>query len=270
MTGTSRSYETIEYALADGVALITLDREPARNAINSVMNRELPLVWRQFASDPAARVAILTGRGSKAFCTGADLKDLPVMDGGGREGSLQSIRWTPLQNEVWKPVIVAVNGMTVGGGLHFVADADIVLAADAATFFDTHVAVGLVAGLEPVALCRRLPIGAVLKMALIGGAERMTAMHAQRLGLVDEVLPTSELLARARVLAHAIARHSPAALARTKKAIWEAQELGLRAGLENAWRHILAQTSHPDVAEGAAAFLEGRPPRWAPPEGEAS
>jgi enoyl-CoA hydratase/carnithine racemase len=262
-------YDTLSYRVEAGIALITLQREAQRNAVNSTMSRELPALWRHFEADAEARVAIVTGSGAKAFCTGADLADLPETDGEGpaddnRYGTLASIRWTSLQNRVGKPVIAAVNGMAVGGGLHFVADADIVLAADSATFFDTHVAVGLVAGLEPVSLCRRMPLGAVLRMALVGGSERIDAAQALRLGLVDEVVPAAQLLERAIALAAKIARHSPAALARTKQAIWQAQELGLHAGLENAWRLIMDHNAHPDSREGGRAFLQGRAPQWAP------
>jgi enoyl-CoA hydratase/carnithine racemase len=256
----SAKFDTLSYQVNDGVAWITIDREPARNAINSVMGRELPMIWEQFKADATAHVGIVTGRGTKAFCTGADLTDLPIPKN--HSESLQSIRWSSRHNEVWKPVIAAVNGMVIGGGLHFVADADIVLAADSATLFDTHVAVGLVAGLEPVSLCRRMPLGAVLKMALVGGVERMSAAEALRLGMVDEVLPADRLLDRAFALAKIIGRHSPAALARTKQAIWQAQEMSLHAGLENAYQLIVEQGKHPDFKEGGRAFLERRAPRW--------
>ncbi|MCX2982555.1 enoyl-CoA hydratase/isomerase family protein [Halieaceae bacterium IMCC14734] len=256
------SYETLTYAVTDGVALITLNRPQARNAVNSVMSRELPLLWRQFENDAQARVAILTGAGDKALSTGADLSDLPQTDGDGMEGSLQSIRWTSLQNQVWKPVICAVNGMAVGGGLHFVADSDIVIAADNATFFDTHVKVGLVAGLEPVSLARKMPLESVLRMVLMGGSERLSASAAHQLGLVGEVVPAEQLLPRARELADLIKQHSPAAMARSKRAIWEGADRGLQDGLEHAWDIIMQHNSHPDIAEGGQAFVEQRPPQW--------
>ncbi|MBT4519251.1 MAG: enoyl-CoA hydratase/isomerase family protein, partial [Halieaceae bacterium] len=176
------TYDTISYVVEDRVAHITLDRPDMKNAVNSTMSRELPAVWQQFESDDAAVVAIVTGAGGKFFCTGADLTDLPHTDGEGREGSLESIAWTSLQNEVWKPVICAVNGMAIGGGLHFVADSDIVIASQTATFFDTHVKLGLVAGLEPVSLARKMPMEAVLRMMLVGGKERMSAARAYELG----------------------------------------------------------------------------------------
>ena len=256
------NFETVNYDVQDGVALITLNRPEQRNAVNSVASRELPAIWQYFENDDSALVAIVTGAGDKAFCTGADLVDLPDTTDDDSESTLQSIRWTSLQNQVWKPVICAVNGMVVGGGLHFVADSDIVIAAENATFFDTHVKVGLVSGLEPVGLCRRMPIEAVLRMALVGGDERMSAQRAYELGMVGEVVPAAELLITARNLANKIKNNSPAALARTKKAIWQSQEMGLHEGLENAWQLILEQNIHPDMKEGIAAFVERRNPVW--------
>jgi enoyl-CoA hydratase/carnithine racemase len=249
-------FKTIAYRVADGVAVIQLDRPQHHNAIDSVMHRELPLVWQRFKRDPAAIVAIITGTGDKAFCSGADIADLPAA------GTGADIRWTARQNAVWKPVICAVNGMAVGGGLHFIADSDIVIAADTATFFDTHVRVGLVAGLEPVALCRRMPMEAVLRMALMGGGERLGAQRALELGLVGELVAPAQLQSRAHQLADLIKRNSPAALARTKQAIWQAQELHLDAALDNAWRLINVHNDGPDFAEGTRAFLEKRKPCW--------
>lgn len=261
MTG---AFETLVYTVHDDIALITLDREARNNAINAEMNRELPRVWTQVESDASIRVAIITGRGSKAFCAGADLADLPIADDPMRAERLDSIRWTGAQNNVTKPVIAAINGLTIGGGLHFPADADIVLAAEHATFSDSHVAVGLVAALEPIVMARRMPIGAVLKMALIGGRERMSADVMHRFGFVDEVLPDDGLMDRAFALAAMIAKNSPTAVARTKAAIWAAKEFPLQQALENGWHHILAQNSHSDFAEGIAAFGEKRVPVWAP------
>lgn len=269
----STPYETLTYDVHDGVATITLNRPQQRNAVNAMMSRELPEVWKQFKHDDNAVVAILTGAGDKALSTGADLADLPETDGepdeqGRKWGSLKSIRWTALQNRIWKPVICAVNGMAVGGGLHFVADADIVLAADTATFFDTHVKVGLVAGLEPVSLARKMPFEAVMRMALTGGNERLTAQRAYELGMVSEVVPAANLMAQALALANLIKTHSPVSLARTKKALWEAKEMGLHAALDNAWGYIMAQNTHPDIQEGGKAFMERRAPQWQPYRGE--
>ncbi|MBC2778965.1 enoyl-CoA hydratase/isomerase family protein [Parasphingopyxis marina] len=256
-------FETLAYSVADGIAVITLDRPGRHNAINHQMHCELPRVWEVFDRDPEAIVAIVTGSGEKAFCTGADVADLPKLD---RESapSHHAIRWTGLQNRVWKPVICAVNGLTVGGGLHFVADADIVLASENAAFCDSHVSVGLVAGLEPVSLARRMPLEAVLRLSLVGRDERMSADRALALGMVGEVVAPDCLMKRARELAASIAKNSPSAMGRTKRAIWQSLELPLHEALDAAWEEILAHNEGPDFAEGVNAFLERRAPRWAP------
>lgn len=256
------AFETLIYQVADGVATITLNRPAHGNAVNSVMSRELPEVWQRFSEDAAAVVAIVTGAGERSFCTGADLADLPETDGEGASATLRSIRWTSLQNSVAKPVICAVNGMAVGGGLHFVAESDLVIAAEHATFFDTHVRVGRAAGLEPVVLARRMPLDAVMRLMLTGGRERLSAARAFELGLVGEVTPQGELLARAHHLADMIKQNSPSALAQTKRATWAAKQMGLDDALEYGWQIILEQDVHPDMAEGVAAFVEKRAPRW--------
>lgn len=258
------SLETLGYEVEEGVAVITLRRPESHNAVNHQMSLELPLAWARFAEDEEARVAILTGSGERAFCSGADLRDPPATDAEGAHATRDSIRWTALQNQVWKPVICAVNGMVVGGGLHFVAESDLVVAVEQARFLDTHVRVGLVAGLEPVVLARRMPLEAVMRLALTGGEERLSAREAQALGLVGEVVSADRLMPRARELARSVAKHSPAALARTKRAIWTSKELGLGAALDHAWEEIRAHMHHPDSMEGGRAFVEGRPPRWQP------
>jgi enoyl-CoA hydratase/carnithine racemase len=126
------------------------------------------------------------------------------------------------------------------------------------------VKVGLIAGIEPVGLVRRIPLEAVLRMALLGGAERMTAAQALNLGLVGEVVPRDQLMPRARELAGMIAQHSPTALARSKRAIWESLDRGLDDALEETWSVIKEHTEHPDLQEGSTAFVEQRKPRWAP------
>ena len=255
-------FKTLEYKVRDGVAELRLNRPERRNAINHRMHVELPRAWAAINRDPDVIAVIVTGAGGEAFCTGADLGDLPRL-GKGADAGLAAIAWTSMHNRVWKPVICAVNGQVVGGGLHFVADADIVLASDNATFCDSHVSAGLVAGLEPVCLSRKIPLEAVLRMALIGRAERMTAQRALQLGLVGEVVPQAQLMNRARQIAAAIAANSPSAMARTKRAIWRSLEMPLHDALDAAWHDIEDHNRGPDFKEGIDAFLERREPRWA-------
>jgi enoyl-CoA hydratase/carnithine racemase len=261
-------FATLRYEQADGVATITLNRPERHNAFDLAMARDLREAWTQIKSDPEVVCVIVTGAGDKAFCTGFDVTQVASGDAGeiADESYEDSplLKLTAIHNQCWKPVITAVNGMVNGGGLHFIADSDLVLAAEHATFFDTHVKVGLLSALEPVGLARRIPIEAVLRMSFLGGAERMSAAEAKQIGLVGEVVPRADLLPRARELAAKIAQHSPAALARTKRAIWESLDRGLHQGLHNAWALIGQHNKSTDPREGAMAFVEKRKPRWAP------
>ena len=251
------------------VLLLTLNRPERMNALNfNLLKVELPAAFRRASEDPNVRVVILTGAGEKAFCSGADLKDAAETGSiGGTQGPSQGpyYRGTPtdfLHCGFDKPVIVAVNGMCLGAGLHFVGDGDLILCADHATFFDTHVRVGQVLALEAISLMRRIPFGEVMRMMLLSGAERLDAQAALRMGLVSEVVPRDRLLARAREHAAVIAEHSPATVAASKRAMWEALDRGLFDALENGWRYIYRHWSHPDYSEGPRAFSEKRKPRW--------
>jgi len=273
-------FETLLYDVDDGVATLTLNRPERHNAFNLTMADELRQAWKAIIEDPQVVCAIVTGAGEKALCTGMDVADVasgsarrrePTASGdpNSRENS-PYFQLTAIHNKCWKPVITAVNGMVVGGGLHFIADSDLVVCADHATFFDTHVKVGLIAGLEPVGLARRMPLEAVLRMALLGGAERLTAQQALELGMVGEVVPAADLMTRARELAAMMRQHSPTALARTKQVIWESLDRGLDDALGNTWKAIMEHAAHPDLTEGSVAFVERRPPRWAPYTGSGS
>jgi len=260
-------FETLRYETGDRVATLTLNRPERHNAFNTTMARELRAAWTEVKRDPEVVCVVVTGAGEKAFCTGMDVAEMASGDTAGRAAESMEespfTKLTAIHNRCWKPVVTAVNGMVVGGGLHFVADSDLLLAAEHATFFDTHVKVGLVAGLEPVGLARRIPLEAALRMALLGGSERLSAMEAKEIGLVGEVLPADRLLPRAHELAAKIAEHSPTALARSKRAVWESLDRGLHEGLQRAWDIIGEHGEHPDMMEGATAFVEKRKPRWA-------
>jgi enoyl-CoA hydratase/carnithine racemase len=263
---------TVHFEKADGVATLTLDNPRARNAFDYAMTQQLRGYWSEIARDPEVVCAIVTGAGERAFCTGWDITSTASGDSQqyAKRGRLDApySQITALQNRCWKPVIAAVNGLCVGGGLHFVADGDLVIAAEHATFFDTHCEVGLVSALEPASLARKIPLDAVMRMALLGSAERMSAARAREIGLVGEVVPAAQLMTRARELAATIARYSPTALARTKRAIWTSLEHGLEAGLDAAHAVLDEHASHPDMVEGTRAFLEKRKPRWTPYTGE--
>ena len=262
------AFETIRLEPRDGVAWLVLARPDRGNAINGQMSRELPAAWEQIKSDPEISVVIVTADGDRAFCTGFDVKDVAsgtaTVGAPEDQGTLAALRFTALQNRCWKPVVTAVTGMVTGGGLHFLADSDLIIASEGATFFDNHVRVGLVSGAEPIGLARRIPLEAVLRMAFLGGAERMDARQAKAIGLVSEVVAPEALRSRAEELARQISENSPTAMARTKQAIWESLDVGLNEALERGWKVIEGYRGHPDAAEGAKAFAERRKPRWMP------
>jgi enoyl-CoA hydratase/carnithine racemase len=159
-------------------------------------------------------------------------------------------------------VIAAVNGVCAGGGLHFVADADIVIASSSATFLDPHVSIGQVTASEAIALVRKSPMEAICRMAFMGRHERMSAERARELGILSEVVEPALLRDRARQLAATVARNSPAAMAATKRALWGALELGLTDACRAGAHELISMWGHPDQAEGPAAWAEKREPQW--------
>jgi len=136
-----------------------------------------------------------------------------------------------------------------------------------AQFFDPHVSIGQVVALEAIGLIRKMPVEAVMRMAFMGRYERIGAERARELGMTSEVVdPPSRLRERAQEIGETIAKNSPAAMAATKKALWEALEMGLTDGCRNGARHLVSLWGHPDQDEGPRAFAEKREPRWVPPE----
>jgi len=260
------SYQTLEVERRGRVGWLIFNRPEHRNAMNSVMRAELRRAWTELADDPEVRVIINAGRGA-AFQAGADVVELAT-DGVGMERYRESVERFDLGFTAWHlgidtPVIAAVNGVCAGGGLHFVADADIVLAASDAAFLDPHVSVGQVSAIETIGLMRKMPAEAVLRMALVGRHERMSAVRAYELGMVSEVVdPPDRLHDVAQELAEKIARNSPAALRATKRALWGALEQGLTDACKAGAAELVGLWGHPDQTEGPAAFAEKREPRW--------
>ncbi len=259
-------YQTILVEKHGQVGWLINNRPAALNAMNNAMRDELAAAWLELDRDPAVRVIVHTGEG-RAFQTGADLKEVAT-DGVGMQRYAEDmlaldLHFTSWHQNVAKPVITAVNGLCAGGGLHFVADADIVIAASDATFFDPHVSVGQVTAIEAIGLAKKLPFEAVMRMALVGAHERMTAQRAYELGMISQIVdPPAKLREAAQELAEKIARNSPAALAATKKALWAALELGLTDACKVGAQHLVGMWGHPDQAEGPLAFVEKREPRW--------
>jgi len=251
--GAAAPYETLQVTREGPVGWLVFDRPEAANAMDARMLDELERAWRQLDADPAVQVIVNTGEG-RAFQTGVDVVQLSRHPEALREQSRRTrraeLRLTAWHNAVTKPVIAAVNGVCAGGGLHFVADADIVIAASNATFLDPHVSVGQVTAYEAIGLLRMMPAEPVMRLAFAGRHERMSAARAHQLGMVSQVVdPPEHLRAEAQALAETIARNSPAALAGTKRALWAALETGLTEARRAGARRSVAMWGHPDEIE---------------------
>jgi enoyl-CoA hydratase/carnithine racemase len=259
------SYATLEVERRGPVGWLVFDRPDAGNAMDAGMMAELEQAWRELDDDPGVRVIVNTGNGA-AFQTGLDVRALSQDKEALREQSRRTrdatLKLTGWHNEVWKPIIAAVNGVCAGGGLHFVADADIVIASTEATFVDPHVSVGQVTAYEAIALARMSPMESVLRMALVGRHERVTADRARQLGLLSEVVAPDALRDAAQDLGEKIARNSPAAMAATKRALWGALEAGLTDACRAGAAELMGMWGHPDQTEGPLAFAEKREPQW--------
>ena len=193
-------FETLVVERRGHTGWLIFDRPDRGNAMDATMLAELERAWTELDADPEVRVIVNTGNG-KMFQTGLDVAQLARDRDALREQSRRTkraeLKLSSWHNEVWKPVICAVNGTCAGGGLHFVADADIVIAADTATFLDPHVSIGQVTAYEAIALVRKSPMESIVRMALTGSHERMTAERACQLGVLSQVVPADELRAAA-------------------------------------------------------------------------
>jgi enoyl-CoA hydratase/carnithine racemase len=266
------SYETLLYEEADGVATVVLNRPEVHNAFNSRMQQELRAVWTGLRHDDDVRAVVLTGAGDQAFCTGIDrsetiegyLADPRASRGTGRVSTPfmydePGDNINPKQCGLWKPVVAAVNGMACGGALYMLGEADVIIAAEHATFFDPHVSYGMVAGFESVHLLQKLPLGETLRLALLGAHERMSAARAHQVGLVSEVTPAAELMERARWVASAIAASPVLAVQGTLRAIWMAHETSRRQALQEVSTVVSLGTEHANIESGQRTFRGSRP-----------
>jgi enoyl-CoA hydratase/carnithine racemase len=222
---TQIDYETILFEVSDRVATVTINRPERLNSFTQQMCDEFADVWDRVRADDGIHVVVLRATGERAFSTGVDVGngiDKPpnfwAWDDPGRQLG-------PKANSVWKPVVCALNGMVAGGAFYWVNEADIVICSESATFFDPHVSYGMTSALEPIGLARRIPLGEVLRWALLGLDERMSAQRALQIGLVSEMVADDALWVRARELALIIAAKPTVAVQGTTKAIWESLDM---------------------------------------------
>jgi E-phenylitaconyl-CoA hydratase len=252
------------YEKRDHIAYITINRPDRANTLHSSMVEPIKAIWAEVRDDPWIRCSVVTATGDRFFSTGADVGAVASRGGvsAGKGPLTDEVHWSPRQNRVWKPTVTAVNGMVAGAGLHFVVDADIIVAAESAVFLDTHVNVGMVGAIENIGLAKRLPLGSALRMTLCGKKYRMPAQRAYELGLVDEVVPADKLLETADEIAHQIAANSPAAVQLSMQCLWASLEMPYTQSLEYAWALLRMHWDHPAFQEGPRAFAEKRDPVW--------
>jgi crotonobetainyl-CoA hydratase len=242
---------------------VTLNR-PKANAIDLATSRRMGETFRAFRDDPDLRVAILTGAGEKFFCAGWDLKAAAAGDavdadyGPGGFGGLQEL---PGLN---KPVIAAVNGIACGGGLELALSADLILAADHATFALPEIRSGTVADAASIRLPKRIPYHVAMDLLLTG--RWFDAAEAQRWGLVKEVCPAAELMDRAWDLARLLAAGPPLVQAAIKEIVREAEAMRFHDALNRVTKRQFPTVDRlyasEDQLEGARAFAEKRDPVW--------
>jgi enoyl-CoA hydratase len=256
----------VDYLSGDRIAVVTLNRPHADNAISTEMGARLTEIVETIAVRPAVRVVVLTGAGDRAFSVGSDLRQRRNMT---KEDWLRQRqdfdRTLYTVRQLRKPIFAAVNGMAYGGGSELAQSVDFIIASDDATFGQPEAMLGLAAGGgSPVFLPRLLPPGKALQMLMTG--DPITAQEAHRLGMVNEVHPRSELMDAALRIAEKIASNSPTGVQAAKRAVrlGEGQpvEQAISIMMDAHWRSAV----HPDRVEGISAFNDGREPTFADPD----
>ena len=257
---------SVRSELRGQVLIVILDRPEARNALNAEMREALLGVWNDYRESDAARVAVLTGAGDKSFCAGADLKEIgdyyrsmtPIerRESGERAPGLGALT---RNFDPRKPVIAAINGPCLAGGLELALACDIRIAADHAVFGLPEVSRGILPGAGGTQrLPRSLPLGVALEMILTGAPIDVEA--ALRWGLVSHVVPGDGLLDEALRIAELVAANGPLAVRAARDAVYQGQTLGLVEALRLEQFHAEPLRVSEDAAEGVRAFVEKRTP----------
>jgi enoyl-CoA hydratase len=245
-----------------GIARVTLNRPEARNALNRAMRRELLAALQRLGADPSVRVVILTGAGDQAFCSGGDLSEVEKFTPLDARDYIELSRAVTHTIETLpQPVIAAVRGYALGGGFELAQVCDLVIAAEDAQFGHPQVKIGLIPG---GGATQRLPraIGLHRARRYIFTGERLSAREAERLGLVNQVVPPSELQATALEWAERLLASSPTALKLAKACLVEAQEAPLSTGLRYESEMYALCFASDDCREGLRAFHEKRKPEF--------
>lgn len=233
-------FETILYDVADnGVATVTLNRPDRLNAFSLQMADELDRLWEHVRTADDVKVIVLRAVGDRAFSTGVDVTeswtDRDKINPFERRDPSSYL--CPKAHDVWKPLIVAIQGIAAGGAFYWINDADIAICSEEATFFDPHVTFGMVSSCEPLGLIGRIHFGEIMRWILMGNDERISAATALRIGLVTEVVSRADLWARADELASIVATKPAVAVQGSVRAMWEALDLPRNAGIINGLKY---------------------------------
>jgi len=259
--GGRRSPTALLYERKGRIVYITLNRPEAFNSIDPETWQELGQALVDFRDDSHLRCAIITGAGERAFCTGADIQQmLPFI----KEHSGEEQLWlgTIMRGlEVWKPIIAAINGLALGGGLELALACDLKIASENASFGQPEVKLGLIPGWGGTQrLPRAIPVARATEMILTG--EPIGAQEALRLGLVSKVVPLSQLLPAATEWAENLCSLGPLAIRAAKEAMTRGRDMDLDGGLRLEQRLFESLLSTEDYEEGTKAFVERRKPEF--------
>lgn len=244
----------------DGVALVTLDRPEARNALSFALLAELADELERLDRDGRTRVAILTGDGDRAFAAGADILELADQTPERLRAEGNFGAWDRL-GSIGIPLIAAVRGFALGGGCELAMTCDLILAGDDARFGQPEIRIGVMPGAGGTQRLTRA-IGSARAMELVLTGRMMGAEEARAAGLVTSVVPSSEVIDAALTLADTIASMPPLAVRAAKRSVLAAAELPLSAGLRAEREAFFDLFATDDQREGMRAFQEKRPPRW--------
>ena len=267
-------FETLLYEEADGVAWVTLNRPEVLNAFNLQMQQELKSLWRGLRTNDDVHCVVLTGAGDRAFCVGIDRQETmgdwdDADDVGSRSattGETSDSPWHfddpgenigPKSNDLWKPVVAAVNGMACGGAFYILGEVEFIVAAEHATFFDPHVTFGMTACFESMHMLQKMPFHEIMRVALLGSSERMSAERAHQIGLVSEVVPLDGLREAAGWAAGEIAASPPIAIQGTVRALWTARELSRMQALDMGKILIRVGSDRASLFAGQQRFASG-------------
>ena len=259
-------YETLQLEMRDAVAVVTLNRPDALNALNPAVGREFRAAFSE-ARERGARALVLTGAG-RAFCAGGDLREMRRL--AEKEGRLEAFFDEPLSlihgcirviRETPLPVIAAVNGVAVGGGCNLALACDLVLAAESAQFGQAFIKIGLTPDCGGTFILPRL-VGLKRAAELLMTGDTVDARRAAEWGMINRVVADQELMTEALALAERLASAPTAALGRIKELLDESAANDYNAQLDAEHKAQIQSGQTKDFREGVAAFLEKRPPRF--------